>query len=506
MCFGEACFKSVRKRGPSADDNEVVESRATMGRRPVGTKVRVVNEESIAVSGSETRESSENVLVGSAVAANRQHQSVPGSLDGARQRAEEDKTKVSEVSSSDDVNGDKDRSLLMGLVHYGSESEDEDGGDFQGSVASSRGKRVGGEMNGDTSNEESWTTETKAAATHSASGYPEENSGAGLPVGWQQCMDKAGSIYFWNTETGETTWELPGQGVSLLPNADVTPAPANTVPTSTSGTVEAQLVSGPVGSGEGSASDATSDTASESNDEGKEEQDDGGRGTSNGMSPTSVTSVEAGAASRGGIGALGVGSGESKGDDKAPADEEKDEFTLAGSKVREAIVVSAAENNQGAPQSQVSRTQDVGEASRALEMEDAMDVDGDEKVDDLLAGIEAELLLGQANTVGEADANVDGSDDTISDNRSKCVSESPDFLPKYDFSGLREIAPKLEERAVEAYNDLQRCLSSVTSEVEGDYAGESQLLVLARELRVILRSRFADWREGECYFGVARGS
>ena len=53
---------------------------------------------------------------------------------------------------------------------------------------------------------------TYAGASASVHGSADSTE---LPIGWQQCLDPGSSdVYFWNTVTGETSWERPGAAVS----------------------------------------------------------------------------------------------------------------------------------------------------------------------------------------------------------------------------------------------------------------------------------------------------
>ena len=60
---------------------------------------------------------------------------------------------------------------------------------------------------------------TYAGASASVHGSADSTE---LPLGWQQCLDPGSSdVYFWNTVTGETSWERPGEAVSTSPGSSL---------------------------------------------------------------------------------------------------------------------------------------------------------------------------------------------------------------------------------------------------------------------------------------------
>lgn len=427
-----------------------------------------------------------------------QHQSVPGSQDKSHQGILHAKSKItSNTSSSNSAGVGGDSSLLMGLVHYGSESDDEGGGARPGTNVALKGGGKDGASNGSSNHAESDREET-TATSHSLPGYPEQ-ADDDLPKGWQQCMDKTGSVYFWNTESGETTWELPGRrGTTSAPDVTASPAPADTVPGKNWTATDATAVSTASRVGEGETSDATSDTASESNEEGVDDQLKEGRNhlsvsasrTATAPSSNTSTRVNAATLTRDESAKNRAGDTPDSGN-KVVADEGEN---AGGAEDKPEADAPLPDGKHHVKPSDVERQDSAGEISSTTQES----ASGGGEVDDLLAGIEAELLSGGTGTTGASDTGDVDRDQSGDKTFSNDPAEEDGVSQGEDFTELRAISEVLQARAVEARADLGRWLSLVAANREGEAQGEgSKKRVLAIEMRAVLRARVSDWKEGE---------
>lgn len=82
----------------------------------------------------------------------------------------------------------------------------------QSTLATTRGKATAATGLGSTTH--TVTITRKAASNYAGSVHGTDSTI--LPPGWQQCLDPGSSdVYFWNTLTGETSWERPGGAPSV---------------------------------------------------------------------------------------------------------------------------------------------------------------------------------------------------------------------------------------------------------------------------------------------------
>lgn len=483
-----------------------------MGRRPVGTKTRMAVDSNDAARADGIRESTERSPPRGKAGALKQEQSIPGLQDGLHHGAQEEQISIKSNTSSYDGNDSAvDRSDHAGLVHYGSGSEDEGEGIAQGLVAADEGQKAGRASNG--SNHDSWLG--KPSAVNLVSDNHEDNNNSQSPSGWTQCMDgQTGSVYFWNTITGETAWELPQRGEAEKTSAATADATTLTSRTSSSSAEKESIstlresnypsIPQPDSTGEEIASDATSDTASESNEENKDAE----------RLPRSSVPV---------VNASSLPSSTSAGTQVADAAEgntaharaghfENDGQSLqlgedkAATRIGEQAEVDSTPDQTNAfsqhlkPQVTVGREAETGGDSNKSSgtLPSATDVEEEEEgVDDLFAGIEAELLSDRAGTTnGDGDASASADD---RNNPREFSAGTRDPLPSHDFSALRMISSKLEARAMEANVDLEKSISSMQSETEEtlNQTGISGNWKLATELRAMLQARVLDWQDGE---------
>lgn len=354
-----------------------------------------------------------------------------------------------------------DKSSWMGLVYYGSESEDE------GTPAVVR--------NGSSSVSKVETTKSAVASESKSavsSGSPvltvaadaHETTVLELPRGWVKCMDNSGADYYWNTESDETTWELPAGACYRRRGTFVPPSTSSSSANDAGGTTGRA----PTVETEGNqvSSDGTSDTAS---DPGDDETQDVGQSTDSSSAISSFAAAATESASK------GLEENEiicQSGSDGKPTGAEK---TPSGLKFEQSVdpSTSGVENDAKLP--------DVDAAFSG--------------VDDLLAGIEAEMMLG---TVGGGNES-QGSDDA----NNKAIDKSEGTKrPQEDFAPLKAIEPRLDERAQQLHTELIECLAAVEKEDGGEVGrqacGMDVKRKLALELSAVLRTRLSDWREGEC--------
>lgn len=329
---------------------------------------------------------------------------------------------------------------LMGLVHYGTDSEDE------GSSTIAVPDAAGPEATGDV------TLVSNAARTErSITNAANSTDTPPLPRGWERCVDKTGFVYFWNTETDETTWEAP-----------MAAAPANTVG-ATQGVEEAPLadIQG--------ASDATSDTASEPDDE---EDDEGAI-----LNAAAVAPVHLPSASSSSPAALKVGKADhhTSGNSVSVQAHKKGREDGEGGKTLAATDIKRGTSAEGGKMASGGAASPVAAPAEAA-------AGG---IDDLFAGIEAELLSGSGGN---------GSDNAGNQHQ----------VTEVDFSALNKVLPEgLEERAQKAHADLQSSLALMARAEKIDAADsvsrvmESKRAGSTLELRAVLRARLSDWQEGE---------
>lgn len=363
---------------------------------------------------------------------------------------------------------------LMGLLHYGSDSEEEEPPAQQPASASS-------------------------VSTPDPS--PAESVTYTLPTGWQQCMDNAGLVYFWNTETGDTSWDPPeGTETKVSKASSAVDTPSEAPPIVPEAVADAASGEAPAGS------DATSDTASEA------EEDKAvalaGATVDEGASRASTDSSGAAAAAAAAVSEVGVDT------------EEVEEGAVSGGQEaadRGATPKRSPRSAADPPAAQDRRTAAVGEEQKGGEElpqqskstgtgSSDVPVAATAGIDDLLAGIEAELLLGG----GDGEGNLDGD---INEAKGSAVEKNGDTRAtgeEEDFAPLREVAPGLDARAQEAHAELAALLA-VAAEGKGEEAGSSVVeatdpsVKLGIELAAVLRARLSDWRQGKCMDGIGVG-
>lgn len=377
-----------------------------------------------------------------------------------------------------------DKNPLMGLLHYGSDSDD--GEAPAGSLPTKSSTAVSSALS------EGAGGAAAAPASSSSNSNPageEATVTYVLPSGWQQCMDNAGLVYFWNTETGETAWDPPeGTEIRRSPTAtaaaaaapaDAAAAAEVTGPSEASADPSKTAAAAAI-AGEGQAgSDATSDTASEAEEDRVEE--------------TKAAATAAAAA-----GVSGDNFGE-PGEVPATSDEDETRRRSPRSAAGHSHVV-AEDGSATANQEDGDEADAPPQPSTAAETNaNAAALGGTAAgVDDLLAGIEAELLSGGGDGSGggnDGDAGGGAADRTC--------ETSAEGREEEDFSPLRLVAPGLDTRALEAHADLTASLAAAAgAEKDGGAgaaaAGEGDgMLRLGIELAAVLRSRLSDWREGK---------
>ena len=438
---------------------------------------------------------------------------------------------------------------------------------------------------------------TASAAAVAASADPAETT---LPAGWQQCMDKeAGVVYFWNTATGEVTWDRPGSvsssrqprasakaATAVVPaeaaagevavdsaSAGATAGAADTGATAAadadadtgnvSAPVEEEIATGVAAVATAAeerqaASDATSDTASEPDDhdddddadvkqheEGELMEDRAMAAASDSsiaaVSTRSAMNVDADAdADAGTCGLTAEYSGE---DDEAqdvaagmegsvetkPHDLQNTDDSLSRKSAKASKNLENPENSEhpeksGKPEgSGMTQEEDGRRGEERAGSVTASPLPGPEAegIDDLLAGIEAELLslAGAGDGSGGVDGGAAEADTTVAEatpaaTESASVAATAKAFPKEDFLLLRLAASGLDVRAQKAHAELVDRLSAamVMAEVKGrggsggGEGGEGEELgrhggvatmKCAWELGAVLRSRLSDWKEGE---------
>lgn len=420
-----------------------------MGRRPVGTK-KERNE--VPQAGSALESESNGPSQGSVTSRGQdqvaQQAELPeaGTVAVTTAESTERKQEDKDEAEKDDANP------WMGLVHYGSESEDEGTPTVvrKGSSSVSQVKTI---KSAAAFESESVVSSSSPVPTVAADAH--ETTVLELPKGWVKCMDNSGADYYWNTESDETTWELPAgacyrrRGVSVPSSTSISSA------NDTGGTTEGDKV----------ASDGTSDTAS---DPGDVDTEDVKRSTDSSSPISSFTAAVTESASKG----------------------------LEGN---ETILQSGSDRKPaGAGNTSGLKFEQIVDAGTSGVNNDAELPDADATfrgVDDLLAGIEAEMMSGTMGGGSETQSSDDGNN--------KAVDKSEDTKrPQEDFAPLKAIESRLDERARRLHAELIECLAVVVKEDGGEVGRQACGLdvkrKLALELSAVLRARLSDWREGEC--------
>ncbi|CAM9284061.1 unnamed protein product [Ectocarpus fasciculatus] len=419
------------------------------------------------------------ILASSAAAATSEEKVPAAGAEGAPAAAEAEAAAA--VAPKGETEG---KNPLMGLLHYGSDSEEE----------------------------EPPAQPVSASSVSAPDPVPAAGVTYKLPTGWQQCMDNAGLVYFWNTETGDTSWDPPeGTETKVSKATSAVDTPSEAPPIIPEAVADAASAAG----GEAQAgSDATSDTASEA-DEDKAAAaaaapaaaavDEGASRAS-----TDFSGVTAAAVSEVGVdpeeeeeGAIGedVSGGQevapkrspprSATDDPAVQDQRK---TAVGDE-QDRRTTAAGEEQKGGEEVQ-QQSKPTGNTSSDVP------VPATAGIDDLLAGIEAELLLGG----DDGEGNLDGDKDEA---KASTVEENGDARAtgdEEDFAPLREVAPGLDARAQEAHAELAELLA-VAAEGKGGETGSSveatnPSVKVGIELAAVLRARLSDWRQGKCTGGL----
>ncbi|CAM9646348.1 unnamed protein product [Ectocarpus sp. 13 AM-2016] len=354
---------------------------------------------------------------------------------------------------------------LVGLLHYGSDSEEEEPPAQQPASASS-------------------------VSTPNPS--PAESATYTLPTGWQQCMDNAGLVYFWNTETGDTSWDPPeGTETKVSKPSSAVDTPSEAPPIVPEAVADAASGEAPSGS------DATSDTASEA-EEDKAVALAGATVDEGAIRASTDTSVVAAAAAPA-VSEVGVDTEEVEEGAVSCGQEAADRGATPKRSPRSAADPPAAQDR---------RTEAVGEEQKGEEElpqyrkskgpgSSDVPVATTAGIDDLLAGIEAELLLGG----GDGEGTLDGDKDEAKDSAVEKNGDSRATGEEEDFAALREVAPGLDARAQEAHAELAALLA-MAAEEKGEEAGSSAVEAThpsvrsGIELAAVLRARLSDWRQG----------
>lgn len=432
-----------------------------MGRRPVGTKKKERSEVSQADGALENESNGPSL---GALTSRGQDQVAPQAelpkagtaavtTAAAAESKREDKAEEAEKG---------DKNPLMGLVYYGSESEEEGTSAVVRSRSSSSVSKV--ETTKSAAAFESAAVVSSGSPVPTVAADTHETTVLELPNGWVKCMDNSGADYYWNTESDETTWEMPAGAGYRRKGASV---PAST-PISSSNDAGGTAEGAPTVATEGDrvASDGTSDTAS---DPGEDENEDVKMSTDSSSAISSLTAAATESSSEG----------------------------LAGNEI---ICPSGSDGKPGRAANTPSglKSEQIVDAGTSGVENDAKLPDVDAAfsgVDDLLAGIEAEMMSG---TVGGG-SDTQGSDDT----NNKAVDESEDTKwPQEDFATLKTIESRLDERARQLHTELIECLAAAEKEEDGEVGRQAGVVdvkrKLALELSAVLRARLSDWREGEC--------